>query len=228
MCGRPVRHGLVDDDGAAGAGPGAGAGPADRCRVEPRPRPAPGRRPSRAARSSGPMPSTCSRGRVPCRRGVMRVTVERVWTVDAVAFEFGVHQGAEFGVDGRQHLGQHLDLGDGDAAGGQRLRPSPVRRSRRRRSARSSVGCRSRLAVRAKVSPMECNRCTPSRGAELVEARRSVAGPARRRCRPPARRRRATIRCRPGPARRGAVPATSIEVARVSSRSRMPVASRSA
>ena len=39
--------------------------------------------------------------------------------LDAVAFEFGVHQGAEFGIDGGQHLGEHLDLGDRDASGGQ-------------------------------------------------------------------------------------------------------------
>ena len=39
--------------------------------------------------------------------------------LDAVAVEFGVHQGAEFGIDGRQHLGEHLDLGDGDASGGE-------------------------------------------------------------------------------------------------------------
>ena len=31
--------------------------------------------------------------------------------LDAVAVELGVHQGAEFGIDGGQHLGQHLDLG---------------------------------------------------------------------------------------------------------------------
>ena len=42
----------------------------------------------------------------------MRVTVVRVWTVDAVPVEFGVDERAEFGVDGRQHLGEHLDLGD--------------------------------------------------------------------------------------------------------------------
>ena len=38
---------------------------------------------------------------------------------DTVAFEFGVHKGAEFGVDGGQNFGQGFDLGDVDAAGGQ-------------------------------------------------------------------------------------------------------------
>ena len=40
---------------------------------------------------------------------------------NAVAIEFGMHQGAEFGVDGGQHLGKQLDLGDSDAPGGEAL-----------------------------------------------------------------------------------------------------------
>ncbi len=39
--------------------------------------------------------------------------------LDAVAIEFGMHQGAEFRIDGRQHLGEHLDMGDGNASDGQ-------------------------------------------------------------------------------------------------------------
>ena len=38
---------------------------------------------------------------------------------DTVAFELGVHQGAEFGVDGGQDFGQRFDLGHADAAGGE-------------------------------------------------------------------------------------------------------------
>ena len=41
--------------------------------------------------------------------------------VDAVAVELGVHERAELGVDGGKHLGELLDLGDGEAAGGERL-----------------------------------------------------------------------------------------------------------
>jgi hypothetical protein len=40
---------------------------------------------------------------------------------NAVAIEFGMHQGTEFGIDGRQHLAKHLDLGDTNAPGGQAL-----------------------------------------------------------------------------------------------------------
>ena len=36
---------------------------------------------------------------------------------DAVAFEFGVDEGAEFGVDGRQDFGQRFDLGDARCRG---------------------------------------------------------------------------------------------------------------
>ena len=53
--------------------------------------------------------------------------------LDAVAVELGVDEGAEFGVDGGQHLGELLDLGDREAADGQGVRPSPGRCSRRRR-----------------------------------------------------------------------------------------------
>ncbi len=38
-----------------------------------------------------------------------------------VPVQLGVHQRAQLGVDGREDLGQHLHLGDGDAAGGQTL-----------------------------------------------------------------------------------------------------------
>jgi hypothetical protein len=37
----------------------------------------------------------------------------------AVALEFGVHKRAELRVDRRENLGEHLDLRDGDAAGGE-------------------------------------------------------------------------------------------------------------
>ena len=37
---------------------------------------------------------------------------------DAVAFELGVDEGAEFGVDGGQHLGELFDLCDGESACG--------------------------------------------------------------------------------------------------------------
>jgi hypothetical protein len=40
---------------------------------------------------------------------------------NAVAIEFGMHQGAEFRIHGRQHFGEHLDLADGNASGGQPL-----------------------------------------------------------------------------------------------------------
>ena len=39
--------------------------------------------------------------------------------LDAVAIEFGMYQRAEFRIDGRQHLGEHLHLGDGNASGGE-------------------------------------------------------------------------------------------------------------
>ena len=51
----------------------------------------------------------------------MALTAVPVSTVDAAGCQFGVHQGAELRVDGGQHLGQLLDLGHGQAAGGQRL-----------------------------------------------------------------------------------------------------------
>ena len=41
--------------------------------------------------------------------------------LDAAVGELGVHEGAELRVDGGQHLGQLLDLGDGQAPGGQRV-----------------------------------------------------------------------------------------------------------
>ena len=39
--------------------------------------------------------------------------------LDSVFGQFSVDQGAEFDIDGGQHFGQHLDLGDADAAGGE-------------------------------------------------------------------------------------------------------------
>ena len=41
--------------------------------------------------------------------------------LDAVTHELGVDERAEFGVDGGEHLGQLLDLGNGEAAGDERL-----------------------------------------------------------------------------------------------------------
>ena len=41
--------------------------------------------------------------------------------LDAAGGELGVDEGAELRVDGGQHLGQLLDLGDGQAPGGQRV-----------------------------------------------------------------------------------------------------------
>jgi hypothetical protein len=40
---------------------------------------------------------------------------------DAARFQFGADQGAELAVDGGQHFGELLDLGDRQAAGGQRV-----------------------------------------------------------------------------------------------------------
>jgi glycerate kinase len=45
--------------------------------------------------------------------------------IDAVGAEFGADEGAEFRVDGGQHLGQRFDLSDVDTA---RVSPSAISR----------------------------------------------------------------------------------------------------
>ena len=83
---------------------------------------------------------------------------------DTVAFEFGVHEGAEFGVDGGQNFGQRFDLGDVDAAGGEgfgHLQADVAGTDDHRGGGASRCW---RESMTAKVSPMECSRCTPSAG----------------------------------------------------------------
>ena len=111
-------HALVDDDGARGPGLGAGRDEQvgvgadaddDEDQVD-----VPAERLPVGSGAVDVQPACRRRGRrsMPGDGGV---GVD----LDAVAGEFGVDQGAEFGVDGGQDLGQHLDLGDGDAAGGE-------------------------------------------------------------------------------------------------------------
>ena len=65
---------------------------------------------------SGSPPSVRWRGprarRVESRRCVIASTRVLQCDLDAVALELGVDERAELGVDGRQHLGQLLELGD--------------------------------------------------------------------------------------------------------------------
>ena len=82
----------------------------------------------------------------------------------AVAFQLGADEGAELRVDGGQYLGELLDLGDGQAAGGQGLGhlQADVAGADDHRADSGLVS--SRVRMTAKVSSIECSRCTPSAG----------------------------------------------------------------
>ena len=86
-----------------------------------------------------------------------------------MAFELGVDERAEFGVDGGEHLGELLELGDGESAGGERfghLEADVAGADDHRALDRFSSSVR----MSAKVSPIECSRCTPSSGPSSVQA----------------------------------------------------------
>ena len=84
--------------------------------------------------------------------------------LDAVAGELVVDAGAEFGVDGGQDLRQLFHLGDGQAAGGERVGHFQADVSGADDHRRRRAGLLQGRVIRAKVSPMECSRCTPSAG----------------------------------------------------------------
>ena len=105
------------------------------------------------------------RARPPARGGASRACLfDRVdarvaLDVDAVALKFGADERAELGIDGGKHLGELLDLGDGEPAGRERLghleadvagaddhRPPDARGSRECASART---CRPSCAAGA-------------------------------------------------------------------------------
>ena len=83
--------------------------------------------------------------------------------LDAVGGQFGVHQRAQLGVNGGQHLGQLFHLGDRDAADGQGFGhfQADVAGADDDRLAGAAF---SRVRMTANVSPIECSRCTPSSG----------------------------------------------------------------
>ena len=83
--------------------------------------------------------------------------------LDAVALEFGVDERAEFGIDGGENLGELLDLGDGEAAGGEAFGHLEADVTGADDHGSLDAG-RSRVRISAKVSPIECSRCTPSSG----------------------------------------------------------------
>ena len=95
--------------------------------------------------------------------GVDRLDLGGGDDLHVVPFELGPEQGAELGVHRRKHLGQCLDLGDAQAAHGQRLghlQPDVARADDQRRPRAALV----EETGEGKVSPMSCSRCTPLRG----------------------------------------------------------------
>ena len=229
VAGRPdVRqaggHRLVDDDGASGAElcagldeqVGVGADPDDDQHQVDVPA-------ERLTVWSGP--STCSRAvavGAAADAGDGGAGVD----LDAVAFEFGVHQGAEFGVDGGQHLGEHLDLGDRDAAGGEafgHLQADVAGADDERGRGLDPVDAGGQgEGVAHRVQQVHA--VVGAEGVQAVDRRPDRHGAGADDQLVVVDDRFAAVGART--ARR--CPATSIEVARVSSRSFMPVASRSA
>ena len=77
--------------------------------------------------------STRSGAASPAAARLIACTAVPVSTVHAAGGQLGVDQGAECRVDGGQHLGELLHLGDRAVPGWSARRPSPGRCSRRRR-----------------------------------------------------------------------------------------------